>query len=173
MNLIFFVTCPGSGYAGALDWKMVDRVAVETLGFPIILRAQRTVKVNQTSLVNKLVRQTSWQSRQAFATKIHQAHNPLASLVPRVATAEIVRTLGPDEHLTEADILNMVKNFLSDMRGNAQVVTVLKSLLLHDLTVRLDETSFQGQRGQRGSRCALGNLRSGLYRLARETFLLR
>lgn len=155
-----------------MDLALVDRVATETLGFPITHRAQQVHKVNQNSLVSKLVRQTSWQSRRAFVTKLHQAHDPYASIASRVRTAEIGRTPGPNEPLTEADIVKMVRNFLLAMRRHAQVVTVLKRLLLHDLTVRLEDFSSTFY-VRKGSRCTLANLQKGLLRLTRETFLLR
>ena len=156
-----------------MDLTLLDRVAVATLGIPI---ASRTLKaaneVNQNSLVRKFVRETSRKDRRDFANQLHQAHDPYASLVPRVKTAEIGRTLKPGEPLTEADIVLMVKSFLLALRKHAYVVTVVKRLLLHDLTTKL-EAVHPGESRRNGSRCILTNLVGGVQRLAQETFVLR
>ena len=160
-----------------MDLAEVDRVARDTLGFQISPWTARFRSCSQTGLVRHLVKKTSPASRRAFAFELYQRHEPYALITNRSRTVEITRKLRLGETPTEKDIVNMVKTFLREMRDHAYFVTVLKRLLLNDLSEKIENMCRQVPQlscfPRKGSRCILSSLRYGTQRLESETFLLR
>jgi len=156
-----------------VDLLEVDRVASDTLGFPLMSYTRKFRNQCQKVLGRTLVRKTTPARRRAFALALHQRHDPYALITNRSRTVAITRNLGQGEIPTAADIGNMVKAFLRELRDHAHIVTVLKRLLLTDLTDKIGHMWSLNPRlspfPRPGSRCILSSLKYAVQRLEMET----
>ncbi len=167
------------GYASALDLDWLETVALETLGFKLVLELTGRALRRRVSnvFVSKLVRKSSPAARQLFATRLQDQYDSSAQIRDRVKTVGIAREVTTGDPVNNRDILLMTVKFLNQLRTYVLRVCLIKSFLLHNICARVKaahELVSAGPRFPRhNSRCILHNLDRGLQRLKEEVFLLR
>jgi len=155
---------------------LVDRVAAEVFGFALTTWCQENRRKSMSNQIKKMYRKTSARDRQNFTTKLHELSNHLQPLADRVMTVDIKRNILPGHQITEADIFLMVKKFLTSIRNYVETVQMIKSILLVDLTLKIEELfplhSELPKFSRSSERCVLSNLLGRTQRLTQEVFLL-
>lgn len=155
---------------------LVDQAATEVFGFALTTWCRANRRNSTTSQIKKMYRKTSARDRQNFTTKLHELSNHLRPLADRVMTVGIERNIPPEGKITEGDIFLMVKKFLTSMRNYVETVRMVKSILLVDLTLKI-EAMFKLHRElpkfiRQSERCVLSNLLGRTQRMIQEVFLL-
>lgn len=164
------------GYAPAVDFNMVNEVALQTLGFSIQTWRKQALS-HPEGLLRKLLRMTTSDTRRTFAKGIHQRHNPFQPVTSRVSKVEVKRCFFSQDTVTEEDVQQLTISFLDALQYYVFAARLIKGILLHDLSSQVKLIYAHVLSGDHypraGSRCVLGNLNQRVQRLVNEVFLLR